>query len=533
MFQNEMQLLLTCQKDLNNPAYKDSVLLPKYKELILEYEKLLKVSKKIFKISDTQGRVLKKREYEIKNLLDNANQGFLTCGKDLIVDKEYSAECIRIFCRKICNLNIVDLLIDTGSDFPTRIQIEKTLSSIFNSNDVEEKDSLLSKLPHTLFINDKNINVEYKLIGQEDNHEEILFLILTDVTEKIKSDAQIEYLSFYDSLTSLYNRAYIDRVIPEMLHPENLPFSIILADINGLKLINDVFGHEKGDQLIIDTANVLKKSCRKTDVVARWGGDEFLIILPNTNEKFCQEVVTRINNLCQHSGRNPIAISVAMGTATVDSLDTNFCKIFGQAENKMYKNKLLESKAVRHKIIMNIEKVQQERGFETQGHVERVRDMAVKFAKLVGVKAGSPEMNHLMLLVSLHDVGKVAIPEEILLKPSSLIHEEWEIIKSHSEIGYRMAQSIGEAVAAEAILALRERWDGNGYPRGLKGEEIPYMARLLAIVDSFDVMTHDRIYKRSISVEEAKREVLQNSGTQFDPFLTKTFLEKFINIYEQ
>ncbi len=522
IFQKEIALLQSGKAEISNPHYDGNDLLPKYQELLNEYERLLKLSRKIFVISDSQGRSLKKREYEIKNLLDNINQGFLTFGQDLLVDSEYSAECIEIFGKKIVNASIIELL--SINEPHLKQHLSTVLATVFQVNEQDAKNQYLAQLPNIILINEKSIALAYKFIQATENDEKRLLLILTDITDHLHSKAQIEFLSYNDSLTGLFNRAYVDKIVSEIMCPTKLPISIILGDMNGLKLINDMFGHEKGDELIINTAKVLQKCCRDTDIIARWGGDEFLILLSNTNHEQCEKVVDRITKTCQETSRNPIEISIALGNATLEHPTSSFSEVFSIAESQMYKKKLLESKAIRRQIISNVEDRLQTSRFANVGHIHRIKKLATHFAKLLGFSSTSTEIRNLLLLASLHDVGNLAIPQEILCKSGSLTAKEWEIIKSHSEIGYRMGLSIGESTVAEAILAMHERWDGNGYPSGLKGEQIPFISRLLAIIDTYDVMTHDRVFQGAFSKEQALEEIRLQSGRQFDPALAKVFL---------
>ncbi|HBV86824.1 MAG TPA: hypothetical protein DEF42_09280 [Desulfosporosinus sp.] len=194
----------------------------------------------------------------------------------------------------------------------------------------------------------------------------------------------------------------------------------------------------------------------------------------------------------------------------------------------MYSEKLQKSKEVRHRLILSVEKELHRRFFEDPGHVERVSSLADKLAQVEEARIGSFELDKLNLLTKLHDIGKVGIPKEILGKNSELSNQEFEIMQRHSEIGFRMAQSIDELLVADAILALRERWDGTGYPRGLKGDQIPLLSRLVGIVDAFDVMTHNRPYRLAKSQEEAIKELEKGCGKQFDPHLTHLFITKVL-----
>jgi len=519
LFGQEEKIVRLCKAEMESGKFKDNLLLPKYQKLVRNYQRLLKFTKKIVKIADTQGNVLKKREYKIKSLLDNSSQGFLTFGDDLRVDEEYSAECTSIFGKKIKKEHIALLLSNTPSEQQEYIE---AFESVF------QDEINLAHLPSKININNRHIDVKYKLINRLDNYA--ILVILTDVTEKTITEAQIKYLSEHDCLTSLYNRSYIDKNIPKITAPSNLPLSVVLADMNALKLTNDVFGHQKGDQLIVKVAQILKKCCRETDIVSRWGGDEFLLLLPNTDPNVCLQIVESINKACQETEQEIVDISVSMGTATMETPNTNITELFAVAENRMYKNKLLDNKTVRKNIISKIETVLESKGIIPPDHIRRMKSLVVKFADVLGFPKESLETQNLILLASLHDAGKIAIPQDLLKKQGQLSSDEWEIIKSYSEIGYRMAQSIGEPGVAEAMLALRERWDGNGYPTGLKGEQIPYLSRVFSILEVYYVMTSDRAFQSALSPREARDEMQKQSGLQFDPTLTQIFLDNLDNV---
>lgn len=196
----------------------------------------------------------------------------------------------------------------------------------------------------------------------------------------------------------------------------------------------------------------------------------------------------------------------------------------------MYSNKLSESKIVKRKIILNLEKILHEKCFQDFGHNTRVKNMTLNFAKLIDGEITSNEINNLSLFASLHDIGKVSIPKKVLSKNGPLSPSEWEIMKNYTKIGFRMAQSIDEPLLAQSILHLREHWDGNGYPYGLKREEIPLHSRIVSIVDAYDVMTHDKTYKKALSEEEAIEELKKYSGKCFHPHLISIFLDNYKNL---
>lgn len=345
-----------------------------------------------------------------------------------------------------------------------------------------------------------------------------------DITERKQAEEQIRYLSFHDKVTGLYNRAYFEEELKRLDVKRQLPLSIILGDVNGLKLVNDTFGHHKGDKLLRRIARVLKNSCRKEDIVARWGGDEFAILLPRTPKNIVIEVCNRIKKACREAKKTPIQLSIALGAATKEEPGQDIQEILREAEDRMYRHKLFRSKSVRSSIISSLKKTLQEKTHETEEHARRVQELALQLGRKL--KLSDSQLDELALLAALHDIGKIAIPNSILMKQDTLTQDEWEIIRKHTEIGYRIARSSPElAHIADAILAHHERWDGTGYPRGLKGEEIPLSSRIIAITDAYDVMTHGRIYKRAISRQEALEELNRCAGSQFDPKLVKLFTD--------
>ncbi|WP_102347586.1 bifunctional diguanylate cyclase/phosphohydrolase [Bacillus sp. Marseille-P3661] len=531
LFKHEISIVEKGKELIAKGTYNDKQLLNEYKKLVQHYEKLLRVTKKAFSISDLQGETLKQREFEKKILLDNAGQGFLTFGKDLLVHKEYSAECRRIFQKKIIGAPIHDLLWE--DNFEINLSCKALLKSLFSTENEQAHLSYLDQLPRFTMINDRKMELDFKIIHSTDRYEDfIVMLILTDVTERFNNQQKVDYLSFHDELTSLYNRSYIKKILPTLLNRNQLPLSVIVADMNGLKLMNDVFGHEKGDQFIQYSAQILLNCCSEQDMVARWGGDEFLVLLPKTNELQCLQVIKHIKRECLNSKKQPIEVSLALGAATLQDGNIPFSEIFKRAEKDMYKHKLLESKSLRKRIVCQLHSLMETKVTRDPGQKNRIQKMASKFAELVGLEPASTEMRILEKLVLLHDLGKIAIPTAILRKPTALTNEEWEMMQTHSEIGYRLALAIGEMDAADFIVAMHENWDGSGYPHGLKEIEIPFISRLLAIVVAFDVMMHDRVFQKAKGKDAVLAELIANSGTQFDPELTKTFVEKINVILE-
>lgn len=349
--------------------------------------------------------------------------------------------------------------------------------------------------------------------------------VARNVTKTVILEEKLKKMSYKDKLTELYNRAYFDEKINEFKDEKYLPMSLIMGDVNGLKIVNDTIGHLKGDELLVDICNVIKKSCRKQDFIFRWGGDEICILLPNTSEIEAEVICERIRKNCDNTPTDTIPLSIALGTSSKNTCDRNIDDLLKEAEDRVYRDKLLNSRGGRSFMIDSLQESLGQKHPQTEEHTDRV----VSYAKRLGIrlKLSNDKLNELILSAKLHDIGKIGIPDEILLKPGKLNEDEFMIMKTHAEKGYRIAKSNPEIEpVAKCILAHHERYDGKGYPLGLKGEDIPLLARIICVVDSYDAMTSGRSYKAKISKECAINELKRCSGNQFDPYIVEEFLEE-------
>lgn len=345
-----------------------------------------------------------------------------------------------------------------------------------------------------------------------------------------RSMEDVKYLSYHDQLTGIYNRAYFNDRLKYLNEHGQLPLTIIMGDANGLKLANDAFGHREGDKLLIRVADILQTVCYKSDTIARIGGDEFVVILQGMGEEEASHLCDAIRECCMSLDEKPIRPSIALGTATKNSPEEDMIKVMDIAEERMYRNKLLESKSTRHAIIASLESSLLETDFETREHAERLKAISLEMGKYLNLS--NSQLDELSLLSALHDIGKIAIPREILMKNAPLTQAEWEVIKKHPEIGYRIALATTELNSiAEYILYHHEKWDGSGYPKGLRGKEIPLLSRIISIIDAYDVITHSRPYKNAMTHEEAINEIVRCSGSHFDPELVEVYVNMFEEIY--
>ena len=356
--------------------------------------------------------------------------------------------------------------------------------------------------------------------------------ISRDITERKKREEENLYLTYHDILTGLYNRTFFEEQRRLLNTEQQLPFSVIVGDINGLKLINDAFGHEEGDKLLVEMAKILRLCCRDKDILCRLGGDEFCILLPQTDAKSARCIVEIIKKKCEdysnEAGKETYYASISLGYATKLRIEEPFERLFRDAEDFMYRLKLLEHKSIHSSIISSIKNTMFEKSNETEEHAERLAELSRKLGKAVGLD--NEELSDLELLATLHDIGKIGIDDSILSKPGKLTEDEWLEMKKHPEIGYRITSASPELKhISEYILSHHERWDGKGYPQGLSGTNIPLLSRIIAIVDSFDAMTQDRVYRKAMTKNAAAQEIIKNAGTQFDPEIAKIFVKNVLN----
>lgn len=351
--------------------------------------------------------------------------------------------------------------------------------------------------------------------------------IVLDISDQKNKEHHIAYLSEHDPLTGLFNRNYLEQEKKRMDKPEFLPLSVAICDIDGLRMINDAYGHAEGDHLITKTAKLIQGCLKGEYVLSRVGGGEFVLLLPHTDSTAAHQLKMAIKNTIESYNRvnkdAPYAISVSIGHGTKETETQQIQDVTKAAEEYLNSRKLLNQNSSHSAIVSSIMATLYAKSQETEEHGQRIG----RLCQTMGVQVGlsSKELNDLQLLSKLHDIGKIGIDDSILNKPGKLSEEEWKTMKQHPEIGRNIAMSTPQLEhIAEYILCHHERWDGAGYPMGLKGQEIPVLSRILSIADAFDAMTEDRVYRKAMTYEAAIREIERNAGTQFDPEITRLFV---------
>ncbi len=341
--------------------------------------------------------------------------------------------------------------------------------------------------------------------------------------EQRAAQERIRYLSFHDQLTGLYNKGYFIEELKRMDTARQLPLSLIVGDVNGLKLVNDAFGHREGDQLLKKVAESIRRVCRQEDLISRWGGDEFVVLLPSTDLFVAEEIAERIRQQCEKEDNAAIRVTMAMGTATKTDEKTPMDDVIRTAEEAMYRRKIRDSVTVRSTIMSSLQNKLVAEGYEEPSHWERLRELSEEFASVLDL--GVSELEELTLLCYLHDIGKLAVAADVLRKEGPWTPDEEKQAQKHVEAGYRIALASPQLTSiAEDILSHHEHWDGKGYPRGLTGREIPYISRVFAIINAYEHLTQNAQHKPALQEREALQQIQAGGGRRFDPELAEIFV---------
>ncbi|MBE5937500.1 MAG: diguanylate cyclase [Lachnospiraceae bacterium] len=345
----------------------------------------------------------------------------------------------------------------------------------------------------------------------------------TVLEEKLQQEhVRLSYSSSHDMLTHVYNRAYFDAKLAELEEAKIHPVSIIVSDVNNLKLTNDVFGHKHGDTLLTTISDIMKKVAKEEYIICRCGGDEFNIILPGAGYNEAKEYCRKIKELCAEDKDNVIPPSISFGIDTKISEKKPLSSVLRAADALMYKNK--QADKIASNVLIDIQRVLYDKGFLSEELTERTLILANSFG--IFLNLDDDMLKDLNLVTELQDLGMIVVPEELYFKRDPLTSEEFDIIRSHPAISSRLARLYDSTLAvAIPVLHCHENYDGSGYPTRLAGNNIPYLSRVVSIINGYVAMVSQRPYGRELTHEEALYEIRVNENTQFDGEIAERFIE--------
>lgn len=359
------------------------------------------------------------------------------------------------------------------------------------------------------------ISVRYRF--NELNQIEIIG-ISRDVTERKKVDDEIRFLSFHDQLTGLYNRRYYDIEVERINTTRNCPISFITADINGLKMTNDVFGHISGDELIKLAANTLKTVCREDDIIVRLGGDEFIVVLPQTNIYDCEQIVSRIHEQIKSIKDSKYTLSLSIGYSSKETMDQEVIDVVNQADRIMYQHKLIESEVYKRQLLGKIMRTLYKLDSDLRRHLKSLTLLVSHFGKYL--KLSDNQIGQLKLAAMYHDIGKIGIDEEdIKLYQTDRVKYEY-LLRRQPELSYQILRYISEySEIANIVLGYHENYDGSGYPRGLKKDEISNESMIIHIANNYDKLR----FNVGLNSEESIKQLYSQIGKELEPVLCEKF----------
>lgn len=434
-----------------------------------------------------------------------------------------------------CNRSCLELL---GYDDPTQLVGRKIHQIIHHSR----RDGSL--LPQSECVNLKTVStgekfhVDNEVYWRKDgscfdveyfsypqyHHDKLIGAVVTftDITESKRAEEKIQYLSYHDELTGLYNRRFFEAEMRRLDTGRNLPLAVIIGDVNALKLTNDIFGHEAGDKLLNGAAAAMRQACREDDIIARWGGDEFAILLPRTTLDQAGQICARIKEKFARTEIELIEGSISLGAAVKETSDDHFKRVMEIAEDRMYMRKTLERSDMACKLVKRIiDKIHTENPDEKR-HALRVSALCREFARFVDLPDSESEI--LGKAGFLHDIGKIIIDRELRSAAEEQVNGRHVDMRQHPLIGFRILNFCEKTAAfAPDILQHHEFWDGNGYPKGLSGGEISRNARVITLAERYDRLT-GKDAERPLEREQALAEIARCAGKTYDPEMAADFI---------
>lgn len=325
--------------------------------------------------------------------------------------------------------------------------------------------------------------------------------------------------SSYDSLTGAYNRAYCTYLLNTLKPTADKPITIVAGDVNNLKLTNDVFGHNAGDELLKNIVDIMKRCGKESYIIGRFGGDEFHAILPDADYEEATAYCERIKQACSEYDGKYLPPSISLGVKTSTDCDNDLNRTLEKAEQLMYHDKTVYKS--KQNIFTDVIELLYTRQHLNRDNTERAIKYIQGFSRYLGLNEQT--VSDLTLAARIHDIGFISLPSETIRKVKRT-QEELELMTKHSEIGYRIAKLYDESFPiANIILQHHESYDGTGYPQGLKGEEILYTAQILSLVSTFICWTSPKPLGSGITVQAAYDRLESRTGTQFNHDLLLKF----------
>lgn len=347
------------------------------------------------------------------------------------------------------------------------------------------------------------------------------------ITEQVLKEISLDYEIKHDKLTGVYNRIHFIEQLSKLDEKKNYPIGIIMMDLNGLKLINDAYGYQDGDSILKIVASKLHDCREFCGNVYRVGGDEFAFISTKTDDEQIKSCIKRVQEEIEKLEFGYIHLSLSAGYAIKTNESQKIEDILKESETDMFRKKVLDSTSIRNNAIKGILQTLNDKFEVERTHSNRVQKLCVAMGEVLNLD--KDDLNELSYAAILHDIGKIAIPDAILMKPAKLTDEEYEIMKTHTEKGYAILKAADEySDLAKYALTHHEKYDGTGYPRRLKEREIPFFSRIIAVCDSFEAMTGERPYRIARTNEDAINELIRCKGKQFDPELVDIFINSVL-----
>ncbi len=463
--------------------------------------------------------VLENNQNELRTILDTAAEGIFG------IDTEGKFT----FCNRRC----LELL---GYSDSTEL-IGKDIDLIYS----KEKDGLIiNRAECDIFrtiISGEKINTEDKVFWRSDStyieveyfsfpmymDNQIVGAVITfmDISEKKRDKDKLQYMYYHDSLTGLMNRKRLSVEMRRLDNEKYLPLSIVYCDLNGLKLTNDIFGHEVGDSLILSAAGILTSVSRKKDIVARIGGDEFVWLLPNTDSQEVGKVLKNAKHQMTINYSTVIRCSIAMGSHTRTALNEPIEQTLKNAENEMYRKKSSQKKCFEMETLQDFIEYLHEMSPYEKCHSENVSYLCETIG--IALNLSKDKTRTLRDAGYYHDIGKISLSKNLIGKTASLTPQEKLELEQHPVVGFRLMNLFSDKLnLADSIYSHHERWDGSGYPKGLKGEEIPKNSRIIAIAEQYDHL-RNALTDKPMDKENALSKIRQLAGIKLDPQLTELF----------